>query len=443
MSKPIVAIIGRPNVGKSTLFNKLVGKKISITDNTPGVTRDRIYADTDWLDHNFTLIDTGGLESYFSSSFSRFIFEQAQIAIDTSDLILFIIDGREGITTLDQEIAQILRKSHRKVLLVANKIDDFARDKNKIYEFYSLGFGEPILVSAEQSLGLGDLLDEIIKSFDNISSKNLNQNENDSIIKVAIIGRPNVGKSSIVNKILGQQRSIVSDISGTTRDAIDSFYKKDGQDYIFIDTAGIRKKNKIKESLEYYSIVRAIGAVERSNVCILILNAEDGITEQDIKIAGIAHENGKPVIIAVNKWDKIDKDNKTINKFSDEIKYRLSYMQYALKIFVSALTGQRITKIFDMINIAWANTNLRIKTGILNELLLETLAMNSPAVHKGRQLKIYYATQASVCPPTFVLFVNDKSLLHFTYRRYLENQIRNSFGFAGTPIRFVVRNKSD
>ncbi len=436
MSKPIVAVIGRPNVGKSTLFNKLSGHKISITKDTPGVTRDRIYADADWLNYNFTLIDTGGLEPRSNDLIPKFVFEQAKIAIETADLILFVVDAKDGITALDMEIAQILRHFKKNVLLVANKIDNFRRDLPAVYEFYSLGFGEPIPVSAEQSLGIGDLLDEIVKNFDVASG-----DDSDDIIKVAIVGKPNVGKSSMINKILGENRTIVSNIPGTTRDAVDAFYEKDGQKYMFIDTAGIRKKNKIKESLEYYSIVRAVNAIERANVCILVINAEEGVTEQDAKIAGIAHEKGKPTIIAVNKWDTIDKDNKTVQKFSNDIDQRIGYMNYAPKLFVSALTGQRLTKIFDYIQTVWANANMRIKTGVLNELLLESMAMNPPGVDKGRQLKIYYATQASVCPPTFVLFVNDGKLLHFSYRRYLENQIRNSFGFVGTPIHFIIRNK--
>lgn len=436
MSKPVVAVIGRPNVGKSTLFNRIAGHKISITKDTPGVTRDRIYADADWLDYKFILIDTGGLEPSSDDLIPKFVFEQAQIAIDTADLILFVVDGRDGPVNLDMDIAQILRRSKKNVLLVVNKIDDFRRDSNLIYEFYSLGFNEPIAVCAEQGLGIGDLLDKIVKNFD-LPCK---QNEGD-LIKVAVVGKPNVGKSSIINKILGQPRSIVSDIPGTTRDAIDTFYEKDEQKYIFIDTAGIRKKNKIRESLEYYSIVRAVNAIERSNVCILVINAEEGITEQDTKIAGIAHENGKPTIIAVNKWDKIEKDDKTIRKFSADIERKLSYMSYAPKIFISALTGQRLVKIFDLIQTVWTNTNMRVKTGVLNELLLEALTMNQPATDKGMQLKIYYITQVSVCPPTFILFVNDGQLLHFSYRRYLENQIRNAFGFSGTPIHFIIRNK--
>lgn len=437
MSKPIVAIIGRPNVGKSTLFNKLSGHKISITKNTPGVTRDRIYSDVNWLNYNFILIDTGGLEPNSTELIPKFVFEQAQIAIDTADLILFVVDGREGLTALDLDVAQILRRHKKNVLPVVNKIDDFKRDENLVYEFYSLGFNEPIGVSAEQNLGIGDLLDRIVENFD-VSV----ETEDDDAIKVAVVGKPNVGKSSLINKILGQSRSIVSNIPGTTRDAVDTYYKKDGQKYIFIDTAGIRKKNKVKESLEYYSVVRAVNAIERANVCILIINAEDGITEQDTKIAGIAHEKGKPTIIAINKWDKIEKDNKTTQKFSQAIDKKLSYMPYAQKIFVSALTGQRLVKLFDLIQIAWQNTNLRIKTGVLNELLLEAITMNPPKSDKGRQLKIYYITQVSVCPPTFILFVNDSQLLHFSYRRYLENQIRSAFGFLGTPIHFIVRNKN-
>lgn len=436
--KPTVAIIGRPNVGKSTLFNRIAGRRISITDNTPGVTRDRIYADADWLNYNFTLIDTGGLEPDSHDLIPQFIMQQADIAIENADVILFVVDYRQGLTSLDIDVANYLRRHHKNILLVVNKVDDFRKSTDNIYEFYSLGFGTPNAVSAEQSLGIGDLLDEVVKNF----PETTDANESDAI-KIAVIGKPNVGKSSLINKLIGQNRTIVSEIAGTTRDAIDTFVKHDAEDYVFIDTAGIRKKSKINDSLEYYSIVRAVNAVERADVCLLMINAEDGVTEQDTKIAGIAHEKGKPTIIVMNKWDKIDKDTKTMQRFIRDIDTKLSYMPYAPKIFVSALTGQRLVKIYDLIKTVWANANMRIRTGILNEVLVEAMAMNPPKLDKARRLKIYYMTQVSVCPPTFVLFVNDSKLMHFSYKRYIENQVRKAFSFDGTPIHFIVRNKFD
>lgn len=440
--RPTVAIIGRPNVGKSSLFNKIAGRKISIVKDTPGVTRDRIYSEIEWTGKKFILIDTGGLELNSQEFIIKSVFEQAKIAVESCDLILFVVDGREGLINLDLEIANYLRLNFKtkKILLVVNKIDDFSRDKNLIYEFYKLGFGEPIAISAENSSGLGDLLDEIIN---NLDFANDFDEEKENIIKVAIVGKPNVGKSSIVNKILGENRSIVNNVSGTTLDAIDSFFKYDGQEYIFIDTAGIRKKSKVKQDLEYYSVIRAIDSIERANICLLVIDAEENICEQDTKIAGIAHDNFKPVIVAINKWDKIEKDNKTVNIFLDKINNKLSYMSYAQKIFVSALTGQRLNKIFDLIKLAWKNNNLRIKTGILNEVLIESVAMNPPKLGKAKQLKIYYATQTNICPPTFKLFVNDVELMHFSYKRYLENQIRKAFGFVGVPIKFVIKSKAD
>ena len=440
--RPTVAIIGRPNVGKSSLFNKIAGRKISIVKDTPGVTRDRIYSEIEWTGKKFILIDTGGLELNSQEFIIKSVFEQAKIAIESCDLVLFVVDGREGLINLDLEIANYLRLNFKtkKILLVVNKIDNFSRDKNLIYEFYKLGFGEPIAISAENNSGLGDLLEEIINNLDFVNDFD---DEKENVIKVAIVGKPNVGKSSIVNKILGENRSIVNNISGTTRDAIDSFFKYDGQEYIFIDTAGIRKKSKVKQDLEYYSVIRAIDSIERADICLLIIDAEENICEQDTKIAGIAHDNFKPVIVVVNKWDKIEKNDKTVNIFLDKINNKLSYMSYAQKIFVSALTGQRLNKIFDLIKMVWENNNLRIKTGILNEVLVESVAMNPPKIGKGKQLKIYYATQINVCPPTFKLFVNDLELMHFSYKRYLENQIRKAFGCVGVPIKFVIKSKVD
>lgn len=439
MSKPIVAIVGRPNVGKSTLFNKLAGERISIVEDTPGVTRDRIYADVDWLGREFTIIDTGGLEPESEDIILKQMYSQAEIAIETADVIMFIVDVKTGPIDADVNVANILRKTKKPVVLIVNKVDNMRENPMDIYEFYSLGLGDPIAVSAGQALGLGDMLDEVVSHFPEESK----DEEEDNIIKVAIVGKPNVGKSSLINKILGEQRLIVSDVPGTTRDAVDTFYEKDSQKYMFIDTAGMRKKSKIKEDIERYSIIRAVSAVERCDVCILVINAQEGITDQDTKIAGIAHERGKAAIIAVNKWDIVEKDDKTMNKYIKDIEKELAYMPYAPKIFISALTGQRVNKIFDNINTVWQNNNLRISTGVLNDVLIEAMAMNQPPAEKGRPLKIYYMTQVSVKPPTFIIFVNDTNLLHFSYRRYIENQIRLAFGFKGTPIHFIVRNRSE
>lgn len=439
MAKPIVAIIGRPNVGKSTLFNRIAGERISIVEDTPGVTRDRIYADVEWLDYNFTLIDTGGLEPESDDMILKSMYSQAEIAIASADVIIFVTDVRTGVTDNDMQVANILRKAKKPVIIAVNKVDDLAKYSMDVYEFYSLGLGDPMGVSAGQMLGLGDLLDKVVEYFpDNKADK-----DDDDTIKVAIIGKPNVGKSSLINRILGEERVIVSDIAGTTRDAIDTPYENNGQKYVFIDTAGMRRKSKIKESIEKFSIIRAVAAVERADVCILMINAEDGITDQDTKIAGIAHEAGKAVIIVVNKWDLIEKDNHTMNKFIKDIDAELKYMPYAPKIFISALTGQRVSKLFDMIKTVNENNTLRISTGVLNDVLIEAMAMNQPPAEKGRPLRIYYMTQVSVRPPTFVLFVNDTELLHFSYKRYLENQLREAFGFAGTPIHFIARNRKD
>lgn len=437
MSKPIVAIVGRPNVGKSTLFNRIAEERISIVEDTPGVTRDRIYAEANWLNYNFTLIDTAGLEPESNDIILKQMYLQAEIAIETAHVILFVVDVKTGVTDADMQVANILRKkSNKPIILVVNKVDDLRKYGMDIYEFYQLGLGEPFAVSSGQAIGLGDLLDEVVKNFPPTDSF-----EDDEQIKVAIIGKPNVGKSSLVNKILGEQRVIVSDVAGTTRDAIDSPFEKDGQKYVFIDTAGMRRKSKIKDYIEKYSIIRAVAAVERADVCILMIDATEGITDQDTKIAGIAHEAGKPTIIVVNKWDLIEKDNKTMNNFIKEIDKEFKYMSYAPKMFISAMTGQRVQKLFQTIMFCSQNSTRRISTGLLNDVLIEAVALNQPPSDKGKPLKIYYITQVSVKPPTFILFVNNTELLHFSYKRYIENQLREAFGFDGTPIHFIVRNK--
>ena len=439
MAKPIVAIVGRPNVGKSTLFNRIAGERISIVEDTPGVTRDRIYADAEWLDHHFTLIDTGGLEPDSDDMMLKHMYSQAEIAISSADVILFVVDVRTGMTDMDMQVANILRKADKPVVLAVNKVDDLAKYGMQVYEFYSLGLGDPFGVSGGQMIGLGDLLDEVVKHF----PADKDDSAEDDSIKVAIIGKPNVGKSSLVNRILGENRVIVSDVAGTTRDAIDSEYELNGQKYVFIDTAGMRRKAKIKESIEKYSIIRAVAAVERADVCILMINAVEGITEQDTKVAGIAHEAGKAVIIAVNKCYLIEKDNQTMNKFLKDIDTEFKYLSYAPRIFISAATGQRVTKLFELITMVSENNSRRIATGMLNDVLIEAMAMNQPPAEKGKQLRIYYMTQVSVKPPTFVLFVNDTELLHFSYKRYLENQLRDAFGFVGTPIHFIARNRKE
>ncbi len=438
MSKPIVAVVGRPNVGKSTLFNKIAGQRISIVQDTPGVTRDRIYAEIEWSGHNFTLIDTGGMEPGAENIILRQILNQAEIAIETADVIVFVTDVKQGVTDEDAKVADILRRTRKPVILVVNKVDDMRRENMDIYEFYSLGMGDPIPVSAGQMLGLGDLLDVIVSYF----PENEKEEEEDAI-KVAIIGKPNVGKSSLINKILGEDRLIVSDIPGTTRDAIDTKIEIDGQKFVFIDTAGMRRKSKIKEDIERFSIIRAVAAVERCDVAVLVIDANEGVTDQDTKIAGIAHERGKAAVIAVNKWDSIEKNDKTMNNFLKDIDSELSYMSYAPKVFISAKTGQRVPKMIDMIKTVRENNALRISTGVLNDVLIEAMAIQQPPSDKGRQLRIFYITQASVKPPTFVLFVNDRQLMHFSYRRYIENQLREAFGFVGTPIHFVVRERKE
>ena len=406
-------------------------------EDTPGVTRDRIYAEAEWLDKHFTLIDTGGLDLESEDVISKQMVSQAEIAMETADVILFVVDIKTGVTDSDMQVANILRKTKKPIVLAANKMDDLKKYGMDVYEFYELGLGEPFGVSAGQVLGLGDLLDEVVSKFPEGSDTD----EDDESIKVAVIGRPNAGKSSLINKILGEERVIVSDVAGTTRDAIDTPYEKDGQKFVFIDTAGIRRKSKIKENIEKYSIIRAIAAVERADVCLLMIDAERGISDQDTKIAGIAHEAGKATIIVVNKWDLIEKDNKTMNKFIKDIDMELKYMPYAPKMFISALTGQRVNKLFENIIACSENNAKRVSTGLLNDVLIEAMSMNQPPAEKGRPLRIYYITQVSVKPPTFVLFVNDTQLLHFSYKRYIENQLRAAFGFDGTPIHFIARNK--
>ena len=439
MSRPIVAVVGRPNVGKSTLFNRLAGERISIVQDTPGVTRDRIYADVDWLNYKFTLIDTGGMEPGAEDIILRQILTQAQIAIETADVIIFVTDVKQGVTEADAQVANILRRTKKPVVLAVNKVDDMRKENLDVYEFYSLGIGEVYPISAGQALGLGDMLDAVCAHF----PEGAENAEDEDVIKVALIGKPNVGKSSLINRILGEDRLIVSNIPGTTRDAIDTPFQLDGQKYVLIDTAGMRRKSKIKEDIEKYSIIRAVAAVERCDVAVLVIDAQEGITDQDAKIAGIAHERGKAAIIAVNKWDAIEKDDKTMNKFLKDIATDLAYMSYAPRVFISALTGQRVIKMLDTVKEVYANNCLRVSTGVLNDVLVEAMAMQQPPAEKGRQLKIYYMTQVGVKPPTFVIFVNDRELMHFSYRRYIENQLRQNFGFKGTPIHFVVRQKGD
>ena len=439
MSKPIVAIVGRPNVGKSTLFNALAGEKISIVEDTPGVTRDRLYADATWLDRTFTIIDTGGIEPDSGDVILSQMREQAQIALMSADVVIFLVDVRQGLVDADSKVADMLRKSRKPVMLVVNKVDDFDKMMPDIYEFYQLGIGDPHPISASSKRGLGDMLDALVEL---LPDKQAGEEE-DERVKVAIIGKPNVGKSSLVNKLVGKDRVIVSDIAGTTRDAIDTVVKHDGEEYIFIDTAGIRRKSKVKETLERYSVIRAVSACDRADVVIVMIDATEGVTEQDAKIAGIAHENGIGLLIAVNKWDAIEKDDKTMYKFRDEVMRVLSFVPYAKIVYISAKTGKRLDNLFNEIDAITAERNKRIATGVLNEIIMEAVAMNEPPTDKGRRLKVLYASQVSVGPPTFVLFVNDKKLLHFSYRRYLENQIRATFGFEGTPIRFVIRERGE
>ena len=439
MSKPVVAIVGRPNVGKSTLFNVIAGDTISIVKDTPGVTRDRIYADCTWLNMNFTLIDTGGIEPDSSDIILSQMREQAEIAIATADVIVFIVDVRQGLVDADSKVADMLRKSHKPVILAVNKVDSLAKFGNDVYEFYNLGIGDPIPVSGASRLGIGDLLDEVVKHFDASQM----EEEEDDRPRIAVVGKPNVGKSSLINKLLGENRVIVSNIAGTTRDAVDTEIIHNGVPYVFIDTAGLRRKNKIKEDLERYSIIRTVTAVDRADVVIIVIDAKEGITEQDAKIAGIAHERGKGIIVAVNKWDAIEKNDKTIYQYTNKLKETLSFMPYAEYIFISAETGQRLPKLFELIDSVSQNKNMRVATGVLNEIVSEAVAMQQPPSDKGKRLKIYYVTQVAVKPPTFVVFVNDKELMHFSYTRYIENQIRNAFGFRGTSLKFIIRERKD
>ena len=439
MSKPIVAIVGRPNVGKSTLFNVIACDSIAIVKDTPGVTRDRIYADCSWLNYNFTLIDTGGIEPDSSDVILSQMRDQAQIAIDTADVIIFLVDVRQGLTDADGKVADMLRRSQKPVVLCVNKVDSFKKMEADVYEFYNLGIGDPIPVSASNHQGVGDLLEAVSNHF----KKDGSESDDDDRPRIAIVGRPNVGKSSIVNRLVGEKRVIVSDIAGTTRDAIDTPLKRNGREYILIDTAGLRRKSKIHEDLERYSIIRTVTAVERADVVVMVIDAAEGVAEQDAKIAGIAHERGKGVIIAVNKWDAVEKDDKTIYKMTEKIKQTLAYMPYAEFVFISAKTGQRLDKLFELIDMIIENQSMRIATGVLNEILAEAVAMQQPPSDKGRRLKVFYMTQISVKPPTFVVFVNDKKLMHYSYTRYIENQIRNAFGFRGTPLRFIIRERKE
>ncbi|SHI67873.1 GTP-binding protein [Clostridium amylolyticum] len=438
MGKPIVAIVGRPNVGKSTLFNKLAGKRISIVQDRPGVTRDRVYAEAEWLKYNFTIIDTGGIEPNSEDIILSQMRRQAKVAIETADVIVFIVDGKEGITPADYEVSQMLRKSNKKVILVVNKIDNL-KDENNAYEFYNLGIGDPITISASQGLGLGDMLDKVVENFKDYD----NNEEEDEYIRIAVVGKPNVGKSSLINKLLGEERVIVSDIPGTTRDAVDSYLENELGKFVLIDTAGLRRKSKVKEEIERYSVVRTLTAVDRADVCILVIDAEEGVTDQDEKIIGYAHEQNKAIMIIVNKWDLIEKDDKTMDKYKKDLSYNLSFISYAPFLFISALTGQRTHKVLNFAKMCYNNYSKRISTGILNEVINRAVLMKEPPVVGLKRLKIYYATQVGSKPPTFIFFINDKNALHFSYERYLENQIRDSFDFKGTGIKIEYRERKE
>lgn len=435
----VVAIVGRPNVGKSTLFNYIAGRRISIVQDTPGVTRDRIYTEAEWRNQKFKIIDTGGIEPYSDDVILKQMKSQAEVAIDTADVIIFLVDCKTGLTSTDREVATILRKSKKPIILAVNKIDNIGEIPSEAYEFYNLGLGDFISISSSHGLGIGDLLDEVFKYFGNGSEE---ENEDD-LIKVAVIGKPNVGKSSLINKILGENRVIVSDVAGTTRDAIDSYITVGESRYLFIDTAGIRKKNKVDESIEKYSVLRAWAAVDRADVCLIVIDATQGVTEQDTKIAGYAHEQGKASIVVVNKWDAVEKDTGYLEEYEKKIKEGLSYMQYAPSIFISAKTGQRVNKLYDLIDHVYSQYSIRISTGVLNDLLNMITAMVQPPSDKGRRLKVYYMTQAQSRPPIFILFVNNAKLMHYSYQRYIENQLRKSFGFIGTPIKFILREKEE
>ena len=439
MGKAILAIVGRPNVGKSTLFNTLAGEKISIVEDQPGVTRDRIYADVTWLNHSFSMIDTGGIEMDSKDKMLKHMREQADIAIDTADVILFLVDVRQGLVDADFKVADMLRKSGKPVILVVNKVDNFEKYMPDVYEFYNLGIGDPHPISAASKLGIGDMLDAVLELFD---LEKIEEEEDDRP-KIAIVGKPNAGKSSLINNLLGENRVIVSDVAGTTRDAIDTEIVYNGTEYVFIDTAGLRRKSKIKENIERYSIIRTVAAIERSDVVILMIDATEGVSEQDAKIAGIAHDRGRGLIIAVNKWDAIEKDNHTVKEYTKKVRDILSFVPYAEIIFISALTGQRTKKIFDMLETVIENHAMRIQTGVLNEILMEAVALQQPPSDKGKRLKLFYMTQVSTKPPTFVLFVNKKELMHFSYQRYIENRIRDTFGFMGTPIRIFIRERKE
>ena len=439
MSKPIVAIVGKPNVGKSTFFNYVVGQRISIVEDTPGVTRDRVYGETKWRDREFTLVDTAGIEEETNDIIINQMRKQAEIAINIADVIIFLTDIKQGVTAADKDIALLLKKSKKKIVLVCNKADNFGKESDDIYEFYNLDIGEPMPISAANAKGIGDVLDKI---YENLPEKNSNEDDSE-IIKVAVIGKPNVGKSSLINRILGEERLIVSNIAGTTRDAIDSYFENEFGKYKFIDTAGVRRKSKIKESIEKFSIMRTLLAIERSDVCLMMIDANEGVTDQDAKIAGEAHEAGKGIILVVNKWDEIEKDNNTTEKFKKEIYKRLSYLTYAPIIFISAKTGQRVNKLYELINNVASQNAMRVPTSVLNQVLNEAIALVQPPTDKGKRLKIFYMTQPSTKPPTFVVFVNDKELFHFSYQRYLINQLRKEFGMQGTPIRLITREKLD
>ena len=437
--KPIVAVVGRPNVGKSTLFNALAGSRISIVKDTPGITRDRIYADVTWLNYSFTLIDTGGIEPDSKDIILSQMREQAQIAIDTADVILFMVDVKQGLVDADAKVADMLRRSKKPIILVVNKVDSYEKMMLDVYEFYNLGIGEPMAISAANRQGIGEVLDEVVSHFPDDTAEDVE----DERPRIAIVGKPNVGKSSLINKLLGVNRLIVSDIAGTTRDAVDAEVTYNGKEYIFIDTAGLRRKNKIKEELEQYMIVRTVSAVERADIVILLIDALEGVTEQDAKIAGIAHERGKGIIIAVNKWDALEKDDKTIYRFTEKVRQILSFMPYAEITFISAKTGQRIGKLYELIDMVEQNQSMRVATGVLNEIMAEAVALQQPPSDKGKRLRLYYITQVAVKPPTFVIFVNDRQLMHFSYTRYIENKIRDTFGFKGTPLHFIIRERKE
>ncbi|MGN0813498.1 MAG: ribosome biogenesis GTPase Der [Candidatus Coproplasma sp.] len=435
MANPLVAIVGRPNVGKSTFFNKVVGRKISITEDKPGVTRDRLYADAEWRGKAFSLVDTGGIELKSDDIMWRQIKKQAEVAIETAQVILFFVDAKEGLTSSDYDVADMLRRCKKPVILVVNKVDEYSEEK--VFEFYSLGLGEPYPISSEHGKGIGDVLDEAVSWFEKY------ENEEDDSLKIAVVGKPNAGKSSIVNRLLGFERSIVTDIAGTTRDAIDTKFTYDGKNYTIIDTAGIRKKAKVEDDIEYYSVMRAFDAVRRADVCLLVVDCSENLTEQDTKIIGYVHEQGKPSVIVMNKWDLIEKDTHTINKFNEKLKEDLKFMDYFRPVYVSAKTGQRAEKIMKEVDAVYANSQRRISTGTLNDLILDTVRANEPPSYNGKRLKVYYSSQVSVAPPTFVLFVNSTNLMHFSYQRFLENNIRNAFDFSGTPIKIVTREKKE